>query len=104
MHPSQVDFLYHILDEATYCINKTADMQFENFIADETITRAVIRSLEVIGEASRHIHPDLKTKYSFVEWKEMAGMRDRLIHHYFGIDYEIFGILSKIKSLNFFSR
>ena len=58
MHPSQVDFLYHILDEVTYWINKTADMQFKDFIADETITRAVIRSLEIIGEASRHIHPD----------------------------------------------
>lgn len=47
-----------------------------------------MRSLEVIGEASKNTPAEFKNKYPLIEWKMMAGMRDRLIHQYFGIDYE----------------
>lgn len=86
---SNLDFLKHILNEAVFCLKATADLEYEKFIQDGILSRAVIRSLEIIGEASKKIHPDFKAKYPLVAWKEMAGMRDRLIHHYFGIDYEI---------------
>ncbi|MBL7931698.1 MAG: DUF86 domain-containing protein [Bacteroidia bacterium] len=56
---------------------------------DETLTKALIRSLEIIGEASKKVDNQLKTKYPHIDWKDMAGMRDKLIHDYFGIDYEI---------------
>lgn len=86
---SNLDFLQHILDEATFCVKTTEDVRYDKFIEDGILSRAIIRSLEIIGEASKKITPDYKAKYPLVPWKEMAAMRDRLIHHYFGIDYEI---------------
>ena len=56
---------------------------------DATLKRAFVRSLEIIGEASKQIPDDFKQKYSHLEWRAMAGMRDRLIHGYFGVDYGI---------------
>ena len=62
------------------------DMSFEDFKEDDKTASAVIRKFEIIGEAT----PDeVKQKYSEVPWKEMAGMRDRLIHLYFGVDYNL---------------
>lgn len=56
---------------------------------DPTISRAIVRSLEVIGEAVKKLPPELRAKYPHVEWSDIAGMRDVLIHNYFGIDYDI---------------
>ncbi|MDB5284582.1 MAG: hypothetical protein JWO06_3657 [Bacteroidota bacterium] len=56
---------------------------------DEVLIRAIIRGLEIIGEAAKRLHPDFKAKYSYIQWKEMAGTRDILIHEYFGVDYDI---------------
>ncbi len=61
----------------------------EKFVGDETLKRAFVRSLEIIGEAAKNIPDDFKQKYSHVNWREMAGMRDVLIHGYFGINYNI---------------
>jgi len=61
----------------------------EMFLQDETLKRAVVRSLEIIGEASKKIPADYKLKWNSIEWKSMAGMRDRLIHDYMGINYSI---------------
>jgi uncharacterized protein with HEPN domain len=58
-------------------------------VHDATLKRAFVRSLEIIGEASKQIPDDFKQKYSHLEWRAMAGMRDRLIHGYFGVDYGI---------------
>lgn len=89
MHPSQVEFLQHILDECLYLIKESNDTSFEDFIKNERLTRAVCRSLEIIGEASSKVHPDLKAKYPFVSWREMSDIRNKIIHHYFGVDYDI---------------
>lgn len=51
--------------------------------------RASVRSLEVIGEATKNLSEEFKEKYPVVEWKKIAGMRDKLIHHYFGINWDI---------------
>lgn len=56
---------------------------------DETLKRAVVRSLEVIGEPTKKIPADIKYKWSTITWKNMAGMRDKLIHDYMGINYTI---------------
>ncbi len=56
---------------------------------DETLKRAFVRSIEVIGEATKNLSVDLRNRYPDVEWRAMAGMRDQLIHGYFGVDYEI---------------
>ena len=61
----------------------------EEFARNEILKRACVRAIEVIGEATKKIPDDFRDKYPAVEWKKMAGMRDRLIHDYFGVDYSI---------------
>ena len=56
---------------------------------DETLKRAAVRSLEIIGEATKKIPADLKVKWNSIPWKNMAGIRDRLIHDYIGVNYTI---------------
>lgn len=64
-------------------------MSFNDFVEDETLKRAIARSLEIIGEASKKIPADFKVKWNTIQWKNMAGMRDRLIHDYIGVNYAI---------------
>ncbi len=54
-----------------------------------TVKRAFVRSIEIIGEAAKKVSPEFKERYSDIDWKAMAGMRDRLIHDYLGIDYDL---------------
>ena len=83
------DFLRHILVEVDYLLATRSDLTFEAFSSDETLQRAFVRSLEIIGEAAKKVPVDFRTEHPDVEWRAMAGMRDRLIHDYFGVDYEI---------------
>jgi uncharacterized protein with HEPN domain len=83
------DYLRHILVEAEYLIGRSADLSFEAFVADETLRRAFVRSLEIIGEAATKVPDDFRATHPTVEWRAMAGMRDRLIHDYFGVDFEL---------------
>lgn len=64
-------------------------MDFEKFKEDDKTASAVIRKFEIIGEAAKHIPDEIVQNYSQIPWKEMAGMRDRLIHFYFGVDYKL---------------
>jgi len=83
------DYLHHMLAEAEYLLGKSRDMTLDEFIGDETLQRAFVRSLEVIGEAAKKVPASFKAEHPAIEWRAMAGMRDRLIHDYFGVDYEI---------------
>ena len=83
------EYLRHIHDECLYIISVTENLLFEDFIEDETLKRAVVRSLEIIGEATKKIPADFKVKWDTIQWKNMAGMRDRLIHDYIGVNYAI---------------
>lgn len=67
----------------------TVDLTYEEFIGNEMLVDAVIRNFEVIGEAANRIEIDFRQTYSFVEWKRIRGFRNRLVHDYFGIDFEI---------------
>ena len=78
-------------DECNYLLNQSENFTLDDFLMDETLKRAFSRSLEIIGEASKNISNDLKETYSNLDWKGMAGLRDILIHHYFGVDYELVG-------------
>ncbi|EHP88259.1 HepT-like ribonuclease domain-containing protein [Methanotorris formicicus] len=82
-------FLYDILENMNDIIEFTKYMDFDEFLKDKKTQKAVIRSLEVIGEAVKNLPEDFINKYPQVPWKGMARLRDKLIHHYFGINYEI---------------
>ena len=66
-----------------------AGMDLDTFQIDDKTTSAVMRKLEIIGEAVKQIPDEIRQKHSQVPWKEMAGMRDKLIHFYFGVDYHL---------------
>lgn len=95
------DYLRHILDEADYLEQNTRRLTKEQFLNDETLKRAFVRSLEIIGEAVKQIPEDVRQNYSEIEWRLIAGMGDRLIHGYFGVDYEIVrdAVINKIPLL-----
>jgi len=83
------EYLRHIQDECLYIISVSENLNFNDFINDETLKRAIVRSLEIIGEATKKIPVDIKLKWNTIQWKNMAGMRDRLIHDYMGVNYII---------------
>ncbi len=64
-------------------------MSFEEFCSDDKTSSAVIQKFEIIGEATKNIPNNIRQQYPTIPWKEMAGMRDRLIHFYFGVDYKL---------------
>ena len=89
MSKEPVEYIKHIADECLYLISVSQNLSEDMFLADETLKRAVVRSLEIIGEAAKKVSPDFKVKWNVVQWKNMAGMRDRLIHNYMGVNYTI---------------
>ncbi|MFH1259930.1 MAG: DUF86 domain-containing protein [Elusimicrobiota bacterium] len=64
-------------------------IDYEKFLLDIKTQDAVVRNLEIIGEAAKNISDELKNKYSLVPWGDLAKVRDKLIHHYFGVNYDI---------------
>ncbi|MDD2798708.1 MAG: DUF86 domain-containing protein [Bacteroidales bacterium] len=103
MSRSIIEYLLHIKDELDYLEKESENITFERFETNETLKRAFSRSLEIIGEASKKIPDEIRLLYPEMEWKAMAGMRDKLIHHYFGVDYELVWdiIEHKIEEMNF---
>ena len=82
------DYLQDILDAVNDIERFVADMSYEQFIKDKKTLNAVVRSIEVIGEESKRLPESLKAKNSELPWREIMGMRDKLIHAYFGVDTE----------------
>ncbi len=89
MSVSPLDYLRHILDEAKYLMDRMEGLSKNAFLHDETLKRAFVRSIEIIGEAAKRVSVELKEKYPQLQWRAMAGMRDKLVHDYLGIDYDI---------------
>jgi uncharacterized protein with HEPN domain len=76
--------------EAMVAIERFVEgMDFETFRKDDKTSSAVIRKFEVIGEAAKQVPESIRQKHPAVPWKRMAGMRDRLIHFYFGVKHEL---------------
>lgn len=102
MLPSNIELLRHIADEISFVLHSTKDKNKQIVIEDPILSRALIRSLEIIGEACTKLDPDFKVKNPHVEWRKMSG-RNRLIHDYFGVDYDIVWdiVLNKLPNLEY---
>ena len=83
------DYLGDIQEAVERIAAYATDMTFEQFLKDTKTQDAIVRNLEVIGEAAKNISGSLRETNPRIPWKDLAGMRDKMIHHYFGIDYEI---------------
>ena len=88
MKPS-TSYLEHIQVETEYLLKTVRNLKLQDFLADETLQRAFVRSLEIIGEAVKNLPDEVKIRYPDLDWRRMAGTRDRLIHGYFSVDFEL---------------
>ena len=88
MSLSIVDFLLHIRDEFIFLKADAEKYTYEQFCADKKTILSYTRSLEIIGEACKNIPAEVRSSYPQIDWKGFAGLRDIIIHQYFGIDYE----------------
>ena len=82
-------YIKDILQNMQDAIDFIGDMSYEQFVDDKKTLNAVLRSIESIGEATKNVPEELRANYPDVPWKEMAGMRDKVIHFYFGVDKEV---------------
>ncbi|MDK2978729.1 MAG: hypothetical protein PWP52_1443 [Bacteroidales bacterium] len=82
-------YIEHIMD----CIRKIKDYSYhldrDDFLKNELVQDAIIRNIEIIGEATKNVSAGFKQSYPDIPWKEMAGMRDKLVHDYLGVDVEV---------------
>lgn len=89
-------FLSHILESITLIENYTKGKNEANFVSSVPLQDKVIRRLEIVGEAVRHIPETLRQKYPQIPWRQIAGTRDKFIHEYFGVDIALtWGIIKR---------
>ena len=82
-------FLQDIQNSVTKIFKYTTNIDYQEFVSNDMIKDAVERNFEIIGEAVKNLSEDFRNKYPNIPFKQIAGMRDKLIHDYFGVDYEI---------------
>lgn len=89
MNREYADFLKDMLDNAQRAIQFTKGMDYKSFAEDDKTVYAVVRAVEIIGEAAVKISEEVRSQYPRVPWREVKGMRNKLVHHYFGINMEV---------------
>jgi uncharacterized protein with HEPN domain len=90
-----LEFLHDIKEALNRIISYTRGIDYKDFQKDTKTQDATVRNLEILGEASKNISKDFKKKYSDIPWKQMAGTRDKVIHFYFGVNYDIVWSIAK---------
>jgi len=83
---NSIDYINDILDATEKASRFVSGIDFEHFCANDEKVYAVIRALEIIGEAAKNIPAQLRRRYPEIPWKDVAGMRDKLVHGYFGVN------------------
>ncbi|MBK7762375.1 MAG: DUF86 domain-containing protein [Bacteroidetes bacterium] len=81
--------LMHILDAITEIETYISEVDFEVFMDNSMMRFACIKQMEIIGEASNHISPETKERFSTIEWTQIVGMRNVFVHEYFGVDVSL---------------
>jgi uncharacterized protein with HEPN domain len=89
MKREYADSLRDMLENAQRAIQFTKGMDYKSFAKDDKTVYAVIRAVEIIGEAAANIPEEVRAKYPDVPWREVKGMRNKIVHHYFGINMEV---------------
>ena len=90
-------FLRHVLEEITFLLEHTRTLSFDDLMKDAVLQLACARSFEIMGEAVKNISTDFRRKHKEIDWKNIAGMRDKLIHQYFGVNWNILWDVIKVK-------
>ncbi|MFA4905660.1 MAG: DUF86 domain-containing protein [Candidatus Margulisiibacteriota bacterium] len=90
-------FIQDILSAIKKIDSYSRNISFAKFREDELLIDAIVRNLEIIGEAAKNIPSSVRDKYEDIEWKKIAGLRDILIHEYFGVDIDILWDIIKNK-------
>jgi len=81
-----LDYVEDIIEATEDAISFVKEMEYDDFAKDRKTVYAVVRALEIIGEAVKKVPLRVRNRYPRIPWKEIAGMRDKLIHEYFGVD------------------
>lgn len=89
MSREYVDYLRDMLENAQLAIRFIQGMDYETFSRDNKTVYAVIRAVEVIGEAAANVPDEIRSKYPSLPWRDIRGMRNKLVHQYFGINMEV---------------
>lgn len=99
----EIEFISHIYKEVQFIIESKSKLSENDFYENEIYQRAITRAFEIIGEATKNLSLEFKVKYNNVPWSYMAKLRDKIIHHYFGVDFEtIWNIMeNEIPELHF---
>jgi uncharacterized protein with HEPN domain len=94
---SRLVYLLHISDCIRNIVDYTTGLTQSDFLQNSLVQDAVIRNFEIIGEATKHLDDNFRKKYSEIEWRKIAGMRDKLIHDYIGVDlWAVWGVVEDI--------
>lgn len=84
-----INCLNDMLEAARRAVNFSTGLSYDDFVKDIKTQDAVVRNIEIIGEAAKNVSENTRDKFPHIPWKQVAGMRDKLVHHYFGVNIDI---------------